>query len=182
MTKIALLALVTAPLLSYAQHNAGPKGNTGETVKAAPAAKATATLESKNKSTVKGTVNFTENASGGLDIHYTLEGLKKNQNHGFHIHEKGDCSSADGKSAGTHYMKVGETGGTSTDTPAKFAGDLPQIKADKNGKAEGTITVTGLTVDKNNPIDGRAIIVHGGPDDPSKASAPRVACGVIHKN
>lgn len=142
--------------------------------------KATATLESKNSSNVKGTVEFSETAEG-LQVKYALSGLAKDQNHGFHIHEKGDCSSADAKSAGPHYHKVAETGGTSLDFPGKYAGDLPAIKADAAGRAEGQFLVTGVTIDKVNPIDGRAIIVHGGPDDPTKKSAPRVACGLIQK-
>lgn len=142
--------------------------------------KAAATLESKNDSTVKGTIDFSETADG-LQVKYSLTGLAKDQNHGFHIHEKGDCSSKDAKTAGPHYHKVAETGGTSLDFPGKYAGDLPQIKSDANGKAEGQFLVTGVTIDKVNPIDGRAIIVHAGPDDLTKKSAPRAACGLIKK-
>lgn len=140
--------------------------------------KAGADLESKNGSTVKGHITFVE-TTRGLDIQYELSGLVKNEKHGFHIHEKGDCSSADAKSAGTHYKEVAPTGGTSLDTPHKYAGDLPMITADAEGNAKGTVRVSQLSLDKANPVVGRAIIVHGGPDDISKKSAPRFACGVI---
>lgn len=145
---------------------------------AALAATAKAELQSRNDSSVKGTIEFTDTADG-LQVKYKISGLGKDQNHGFHIHEKGDCSSKDAKSAGPHYLKVAETGGTSMDFPQKFAGDMPQIKSDSKGNAEGSFVVKDISVNQKNPIDGRAVIVHGGPDDISKKSAPRVACGQI---
>ena len=33
-------------------------------------------------------------------VHVRVEGLKPGQEHGFHVHEKGDCSSGDGMSTG----------------------------------------------------------------------------------
>src|SRR5260221_14792242 len=42
---------------------------------------------------VKGTVEFKE-VEGGVEVTANLEGLKKGD-HGFHIHEKGDCSAPD---------------------------------------------------------------------------------------
>lgn len=146
----------------------------------APQNTAEAELLSKSGSKVKGRVHFTE-LSNSLKVDYEMTGLLKNSTHGFHIHEKGDCSSADAKSAGKHYIQVAPTGGTAKDSPAKHAGDLPQIKADANGTAKGTFEVPILTISKdmNHTIVGRAIIVHGGPDNPQKNAAPRVACGVI---
>jgi len=141
-------------------------------------AKARADLAAKSGSKVSGTVDLVETSSG-LSVNYSLSGLKKNATLGFHFHEKGDCSSKDAKSAGKHYLEVSPTGGTSKDNPQKYAGDLPQIHTDANGKAEGSFTVSNLTVNKENPVEGRAIIVHGGPDDLAKKSPPRIACGVV---
>lgn len=140
--------------------------------------KAQATMESRSKSKAAGTINFTQ-VNDGLKIDYKMTGLKPNGTFGFHIHEKGDCSSADAKSAGSHYHKIAETGGTSKETPGLFAGDLPQIKSDAKGVAEGSVTADKVSLNKTNPVDGLAIMVHGGPDDVTKKSAPRIACGVI---
>jgi len=137
-----------------------------------------ADMQSKSGSAVKGTVHFSEGTQG-LEISYDFQGLTKGQKYGFHIHENGDCSSADAKSAGKHYHEVAKTGGTSLDNPQRYAGDLPQITADASGNAKGSVKVSQLTIDKKIPIENRAIILHGGPDDITKKSAPRVACGVI---
>jgi superoxide dismutase, Cu-Zn family len=141
---------------------------------------AQAKLEGKSGAKVGGVVDFVESAEGaGIKISYKIDGLKKNQIYGFHIHEKGDCSSNDAKSAGPHYLEVAPAGGTSTDSPQKHAGDLPPIKSDSKGVAQGSFTVESLSVNKSNAVAQRAIIVHGGPDNPNKKSAPRIACGVI---
>lgn len=140
---------------------------------------ATAKLEPKSGSAVSGTVRFSD-ADGGLKIQYDLKNLSQGP-HGFHLHEKGDCSSPDAKSAGTHYIVVAPTGGTSLDTPQRFAGDLPQVIADEKGNAKGEVVVPNLSIDRDNPIEGRSIMIHAGPDNPKKKSEPRVACGVVEK-
>ena len=140
-----------------------------------------AELESKSGSKVTGHITFTE-AKDGVKVEYSIHGLKPNTEQGFHIHEKGDCSSPDGKSAGKHYAMLEHGKGTSTDTPDKHAGDLSPLKADANGNAESTVMATHLSINgKVNPIEGKAIVVHGGPDDLAKKSPPRVACGVIRR-
>jgi Cu/Zn superoxide dismutase len=40
---------------------------------------------------------------GSVEIIADIEGLDPNSTHGFHIHEFGDCSALDCKSAGSHY-------------------------------------------------------------------------------
>lgn len=140
---------------------------------------ATANLESRSNSKVKGTVSFQDNGQQRVKISYKITGLKKNSENGFHIHEKGDCSSFDAKSAGAHYAQIAPTGGTAKDSPGRHAGDLPMIKANQEGVAEGTFEMSELSILGANAIDKKAIIVHGGPDDASKKSPPRLACGVI---
>ncbi len=135
-------------------------------------------LVSKSGSTVKGSVTF-EKTNTGVKLVYDVEGLKKNGTFGFHIHEKGDCSSEDAKSAGKHFGMIAPTGGTSMDNPEKYAGDLPSIKSDANGVAKGSVDVPLLTVDGQYGIQGKALIVHDGPDNPKAKSPARVACGVI---
>ncbi len=139
---------------------------------------AEAELGPRNGSDVTGHVRFVQTETG-VQVQYHVEGLGKMSNHGFHIHEVGDCSSPDAKSAGAHYLPIAPTGGTSSDSPEKHLGDLPQITSDITGIADGYFSVEGLSINEKNPILGRAVIVHGGPDNPELPSPPRIACGVI---
>src|SRR5688572_8184857 len=93
---------------------------------------AVADLESKSGSKVTGNVRFSETPAG-MRVEYDIKGLPGNSEHGFHVHEHGNCQSVDAKSAGKHYMQVAPTGGTAKDSPAKHAGDFPMIKSDASG-------------------------------------------------
>jgi Cu-Zn family superoxide dismutase len=66
---------------------------------AAPSA--TAQLVATRGNAVTGTVTFTKVGDKVL-VAGDIRGLTPNQEHGFHIHEKGDCSTGDGVSAGGH--------------------------------------------------------------------------------
>ena len=142
-----------------------------------------AELEPKNASQVSGQINFVQTGDK-LVISYKILNLPNNRKFGLHIHEKPDCSSVDGKSAGGHYHKMeGHEGhGTSLDFPDLYAGDLPAILSNKTGIAEGSFSVSQLSISGTSntvSVKDRAIIVHGGPDDKTKKSAPRIACGVL---
>src|ERR1700752_642384 len=63
--------------------------------------KATATLAPASKSKVKGTIEFTE-VEGGVGVVANLQGLTPGD-HGYHVHEKGDCSAPDAKTADGHF-------------------------------------------------------------------------------
>lgn len=162
---LVTLSIVALPAPAFAKGTKAPPGLEAQ-------------LAPKNGSTVKGKVQITETPQG-LNLQYKISGLQKSSTHGFHIHEKGDCSSNDGKSAGPHYMKIAEGGGTSSDNPDRYAGDMPEIKADAKGEAEGTVMLHHGGLSKTSDILNRAIIVHAGPDDVKKPSSKRVACGVI---
>lgn len=146
--------------------------------------KVTAELQSKNGSQVSGQIDFIQDGDK-VNVIYKIKNLPNKKKFGLHIHEKPDCSSVDGKSAGGHYAKMAghEGHGTSLDFPDLYAGDLPQISSNKTGIAEGSFSVSQLSisgaVSNTYSITDRAIIVHGGPDDKTKKSAPRIACGVI---
>ncbi len=62
---------------------------------------AVATLEPTKGNTAGGTVNFTQKGDKVV-VTASVSGLAPGA-HGFHIHEKGDCSSGDGMSAGGHF-------------------------------------------------------------------------------
>ena len=146
---------------------------------AAPPSYVATTLQPTLGNTASGTVWF---IADGADVRIRgrVSGLKPNQEHGFHVHEKGDCSSGDGMSAGGHFNPAGKPHGP----PAgeHHAGDLPSLKADGAGNAPIDARVRGLAA---GPVDygGKALIVHLSPDDyatqPTGNSGARIACGVI---
>src|SRR5688572_4164165 len=68
----------------------------------ADGARAVAVLESTKGNTAAGTVSFTQQGPK-VQVNARVTGLKPNADHGFHVHEKGDCSSGDGTSTGGHF-------------------------------------------------------------------------------
>ena len=139
-------------------------------------------LESRSGSSVNGTMRFSEH-SGKLRLRGTVRGLAPGSEHGFHIHEKGDCSAADASSAGGHF-NPGASAHGSRSAAIHHAGDLPSLKADAKGVAKIDVMLEGVTLaDGPTSIRSRSLVVHGKADDfttqPSGNSGPRVACGVI---
>ncbi len=133
-------------------------------------------------SNVLGTVVFTKVAKG-LQIHAHVLNLQPSQQHGFHIHEKGNCKSPDGSSAGGHYNPEGKAHGAMG--ADHHAGDLPALQANELGIADAHLLLTDLNFGNGGAKDiaGLSLIVHAQPDDyktqPSGNSGPRIACGVI---
>ena len=118
-------------------------------------------------------------------LHVRVEGLKPGQAHGFHVHEKGDCSSGDGMSTGGHFNPLGKPHGAH-DAAERHAGDLPSLTADANGRVDVHLTLSGLSIGSGaTDIVGRGLIVHAQPDDyktqPTGNAGARIACGVIAK-
>jgi Cu-Zn family superoxide dismutase len=111
------------------------------------------------------------------------QGLKPDQEHGFHIHEAGDCSSGDGMSAKGHFNPLGKPHGHPS-SAERHAGDLPALKAAKNGRAKLDVTMDGISLRPGpTSIIGRGLIIHADPDDfktqPTGNAGARLACGVI---
>jgi Cu-Zn family superoxide dismutase len=133
----------------------------------------------------RGTVTFTFDPNfPGADVEAQLTGLPAGQ-HGFHIHEFGDCSAPDASSAGGHLNPGGSPHG-SPDNAAegRHLGDLGNIEA-------GSDTVTIFTrhdqllAHSGDSIVGKAVVVHELPDDfvtqPDGGGGARIACGVIRE-
>jgi superoxide dismutase, Cu-Zn family len=144
--------------------------------------RASATLEPRSGSQVSGTVSFSEQA-GAVKAHVELAGLAPNSVHGFHVHDKGDCSAADAASAGGHFNPGGTLHGSVT-AAVHHAGDLPSLNADGSGHVRTDLVLGGVTLSPGpTSILGRSVIVHLNPDDytsqPAGNSGPKVACGVI---
>lgn len=163
-----LSMVAVAALAGCAAYSAGPT--------------ATAKLEPTHGSTAAGTVTFVQSGDV-VKVSGTVTGLVPHTEHGFHIHEKGDCSSGDGMSAGGHFNPGGKPHGNH-DMGEHHTGDLPSLKADANGNAPFNFESRTIRVgSSSNDIVGRGLIVHRDPDDyktqPTGNAGPRLACAVI---
>ncbi len=148
--------------------------------------KLTVALEAKSESKASGTVIFEETA-GVVKMTAVISGLSEGT-HAIHIHQTGDCSSADGKSAGGHWNPTAQPHGKWGVAEGYHKGDIGNFETDENGN--GTISKTtdewciGCEDETKNVL-GKGIIVHQGVDDftsqPSGAAGARVACGGIIK-
>src|SRR3954471_9099603 len=143
------------------------------------ATKATCELKSSSGSQVTGTGTFTKTGDE-VQVVADIQNLKPGK-HGFHLHEKGDCSAPDAASAGGHFNpSQHKHGGPST--AEHHDGDLGNLEADASGKAhvdwKGTMSLSGA-----NSIIGKSVVVHEKEDDlktdPSGNSGARQACGAI---
>lgn len=157
--------------------------DTGSSGSSAPAdaPRARARIESKSGSSLTGTATFVE-VSGGVTVELVVENAPPGW-HAVHVHETGDCSSDDGKSAGGHFNPGGMDHG-SPHAEIHHAGDLGNMLVDKDGKGLHVIHMPALTVSEGpSSVRGRSIIVHAGADDlvtqPTGAAGGRIGCGVI---
>jgi Cu-Zn family superoxide dismutase len=69
-----------------------------------------AQLSPTKGNSTSGLVTFTQSGPKVL-VSAEIRGLKPNAEHGFHIHEKGDCSSGDGMSTGGHFNPTTQSHG-----------------------------------------------------------------------
>ena len=146
---------------------------------------ASAQLTATKGNAVSGEVQFVQKGDKVL-VSGEVRGLKPNGEHGFHIHDKGDCSSGDGMGTGGHFNPDGKAHGAHAHN-VHHVGDLPSLKADASGTARLSFESTALTLGGSaSDVLGRGLIVHRDADDyqtqPTGNSGPRVACGVIVKN
>jgi superoxide dismutase, Cu-Zn family len=140
-----------------------------------------ARLEPTKGSTVAGTVEFVQRGDK-VQVTASVTGLAPGREHGFHLHEKGDCSSGDGMSAGGHFNPDGKPHGPQ-DAP-HHAGDMPALKADASGNASATFVLDDVTVAAGpRSVVGRGLIVHKDPDDyktqPTGNAGARLACAAV---
>jgi Cu-Zn family superoxide dismutase len=145
---------------------------------------AVATLSPTQGNNATGIVMF-HAMEGHVMAHAHVTGLKPNAEHGFHLHEKGDCASTDGTSAGGHFNPAGAPHGPQD--AVHHAGDMPALKADANGVADAKFMLHGVSLGGGTAdIVNRSVIVHANPDDyktqPTGNSGPRIACGVVVKH
>jgi Cu-Zn family superoxide dismutase len=145
---------------------------------------AVARLEPTKGNATAGSVTFTQKGDNVV-IEAKVSGLTPG-GHGFHIHEKGDCSSGDGMSAGGHFNPTSKPHG-SPSVPDHHTGDLTMLVADASGNVSLSMELGAMTIGSGaTDIVGKSVIVHKDPDDyttqPTGNSGARVACGVIARN
>ena len=144
--------------------------------------RATAQLQPTKGNKTFGEATF-EEAGGKVRVVIYVQGLKPGQEHGMHIHEVGDCSSGDGMSTKSHFNPFGKSH-SHHGSPERHAGDLPSLKAGKDGLAKVDIELDVISVAAGPAsVVGRGLIVHADPDDfktqPTGNAGARIACGVI---
>lgn len=121
----------------------------------------------------------------GTYIHARFQNLVPGT-HAFHVHETGDCTPPDFKSAGGHFNPDGhQHGQLSAGGPHR--GDLPNINVAQDGRAEVQFFSPNLSLNEalfDN--DGAALVIHAAADDyvsqPSGNAGERAACGIISKD
>lgn len=145
--------------------------------------RAVANLEPTKGNNTQGTVTFAQRGDR-VRVTAQISGLKPDAEHGFHIHEKGDCSSGDGMSAGGHFNPTGKPHGPQS--APHHAGDMPSLRADAYGNANASFELAEVAIGSG-PADivGKGLIVHRDPDDyktqPTGNAGPRLACAVIRR-
>ena len=147
--------------------------------------RATAQIKPLGKHKAFGEATFDQVGNKVRVVAY-VQGLTPGREHGFHIHEAGDCSSGDGMSAKGHFNPMGKPHGQ-PGSAERHAGDLPALKADDKGQAVVEHDIDIITIAPGQTsIVGRGLIVHADPDDyktqPTGNAGARLACAVIQRS
>jgi Cu-Zn family superoxide dismutase len=144
---------------------------------------AIANIQSASESTVNGTVEFID-SNGIVYLEASISGLSQGE-HAIHIHQYGDCSSQDAKSAGGHWNPTKADHGK-WEHKNFHLGDIGNINADSVGNGSISLETKLWCLnceDSIKNIVGKSIIIHQGADDfhsqPSGSAGKRVGCGVI---
>ncbi|CDO98927.1 unnamed protein product [Coffea canephora] len=135
---------------------------------------------------VKGTIYFTQEGDGPTTVTGEVSGLKPGL-HGFHVHALGDTTNGC-LSTGPHFNPGGKEHGAPEDEN-RHAGDLGNITVGEDGTASFNIVDKQIPLSGPLSVIGRAVVVHGDPDDLGKGghelskttgnAGGRVACGII---
>lgn len=142
-------------------------------------------MHASSNSKVEGKVVFTE-SNGKVKMHGEFSGLNPEGTHAIHLHEKADCSAADGTSAGGHWNPTNEKHGKWDDMDGFHQGDIGNLKVDKDGHSSITFETDSWCIDcddETKNIIGKGIIVHKDKDDftsqPTGNAGDRISCGEI---
>jgi Cu-Zn family superoxide dismutase len=142
--------------------------------------KAICIMQPLSDSKVKGVVTFTVKGDKVV-VKGRISGLTPGL-HGFHVHEFGDMTSADGLSTGGHFNPEGKMHGGQK-AKDRHVGDLGNVMANANGVAEFEFADPLVKLSGPHSILGRGLIVHAKADDektqPTGDAGGRVGGGVI---
>jgi len=140
---------------------------------------------------ISGTIHFIPLPDLPHRIHITgtISGLTPGD-HGFHIHEYGDLT--DGCTSACAHWDPYEShhhGLPGDPRTKRHAGDLGNIRANKNGIAKVNLVDNLITTSGSYTIIGRSLIIHADPDDGGRGghedslitghAGKRIACAVI---
>ena len=126
-----------------------------------------------------------ENRKKQCNVRYYITGLTPGL-HGFHLHQYGDQTKGC-ESMGPHYNPKNKRHG-GLRSRERHAGDFGNIRANEDGEALGSFSVSGFNV---SDIVGRGMVVHAKRDDLGRYrrtdqgsattgnSGARVCCGVV---
>jgi Cu-Zn family superoxide dismutase len=141
-------------------------------------------LESKGERKSKAVAYFVQKGEI-VTLDFKTKGLTPGL-HAIHIHEKADCASPDGKSAGGHWNPTFANHGQWGSEKGYHKGDIGNFTVDNNGVGAISMSTDQWCIGCDDPaknILGKAVIVHQGEDDltsqPSGAAGARVSCGGI---
>lgn len=173
MKKLTIISILTIATIFACKTSSGSKNEIKTT------------LTSKSDSKVNGTATFTEK-NGTVTMIANMSGLTPGE-HAIHLHEKADCSSADGSSAGGHWNPTFKKHGKWGDAE-HHKGDIGNFTADANGNAVVKFATDEWCIgcgDATKDITGKGLIVHKGTDDfvsqPAGNAGARIACAGVVK-
>ncbi len=141
-------------------------------------------MEPKSDSNVKGEVSFTDE-NGQVKMTANFTGLTPGE-HAIHIHEKADCSAADGTSTGGHWNPTNEPHGKWGAAEGYHKGDIGNFVANADGTGSVEFDTDQWCLgcgDPNKDLIGKGVIVHQGLDDfttqPTGNAGGRISCAGI---
>ena len=145
-------------------------------------ARAEAKIEGRSGSSLSGNAEFSIH-DGLVMILVEVKGAPPGV-HAVHVHEIGDCTAPDGKSAGGHFNPGGHPHG-GPDTAERHAGDLGNMTVKEDGAGSFMVHTDLLAIaEGDSAVTGRAIVIHEKADDyvsqPTGAAGGRIGCGVIN--
>jgi Cu-Zn family superoxide dismutase len=148
--------------------------------------RAEAELKAADGQELEGEVKLYDNGKG-VRLVAEIEDAKPGK-HGFHIHEKGDCSDIQGKSMGGHFAPDKHQHALPGEADKRHLGDLGNVEIGEDGKGRMETTIEKANLKGKGAMSflGKAVVVHMGEDSgkskqPSGASGDPIACGVIEK-
>jgi len=147
---------------------------------------AEANIKAANGIKLEGEVELKE-TSEGVVIVAKIEDATPGM-HGFHIHEKGDCSDLQGKSMGDHFNPDGKAHMLPHEGDERHLGDLGNIEVGDDGKGKVKFTLKGASLQEGDArsLLGKSFVIHERKDvgqerQPAGDSGEPIACGVIKK-